>query len=137
MNLLFGQTSPISISTDCKKCGAPQGLIGWMCDCWYDSSKQPNLKAPHPNPRKNAKVYKKVVDGYNPKGGKTYFLIILEKDRFYEVNYFKYNLGQTKYKTEYAAMNYLIATRTKEDFKGMQRVKLTDLPKMVQKELFN
>lgn len=20
----------------CPKCGAPQGLIGYMCSCWYD-----------------------------------------------------------------------------------------------------
>ena len=20
---------------NCPKCGAPQGMIGWLCGCWY------------------------------------------------------------------------------------------------------
>lgn len=23
-------------TSDCPKCGAPQGMIGWLCGCWYE-----------------------------------------------------------------------------------------------------
>ena len=25
-----------SIVGSCSKCGAPQGIIGWLCGCWYE-----------------------------------------------------------------------------------------------------
>jgi len=32
----------MSYTSDCPKCGAPRGVIGWMCDCWYDTGNKNN-----------------------------------------------------------------------------------------------
>lgn len=46
-------------TSDCKKCGAPRGLIGWMCDCWYDSKP---VERPKANPKCKHKFVFELAD---------------------------------------------------------------------------